>query len=195
MAMLLARRVASSTPRFARLASNGSSFAEPQASVAGAEVRIPPGAIPQIHIEARGKHTAGLIKHVSSFLYGHGASVVASKKIVLGGKFSMLMSVWCPDQKDVPGLLDVLNAAEGNLGKPGVQIIAEKLSAAELAQVRAPSASSSLSSLSPRRTRRRTAHPLPLPLPPSRPLPRSTPTARSGGSWWSAPSGRGSSSR
>ena len=69
MAMLLARRLASSTPRFARLASNGSSFAEPQASVAGAEVRIPPGAIPQIHIEARGKHTAGLIKHVSSFLY------------------------------------------------------------------------------------------------------------------------------
>ena len=73
---------------------------------------MPGGAQPQIILSAHGKLSAeknGALKDIAAVIASQGASIASSRKIVLGGRFSLLMEVWCPprsedgaDAKDAP---------------------------------------------------------------------------------------------
>jgi len=57
---------------------------------------IPPGARPQLLLSATGAHRRGVIHNLSAIICEAGASVAGTKKVVLEGRFSLLMSVWLP---------------------------------------------------------------------------------------------------
>ena len=59
-------------------------------------VRMPVGATPQILISANGTHKHGAVSKISSAIVEHGASIAATKKIVMHDQFSLMMSVWVP---------------------------------------------------------------------------------------------------
>ena len=66
-------------------------------------VRMPVGATPQILISANGTHKHGAVSKsdlavskITSAIVDHGASIAATKKIVMHNQFSLMMSVWVP---------------------------------------------------------------------------------------------------
>lgn len=59
-------------------------------------VRMPVGATPQIMISANGTHKHGAVSKITSAIVDHGASIAATKKIVMHDQFSLMMSVWVP---------------------------------------------------------------------------------------------------
>ena len=59
-------------------------------------VRMPVGATPQILISANGTHKHGAVSKITSAIVEHGASIAATKKIVIHDQFSLMMSVWVP---------------------------------------------------------------------------------------------------
>jgi len=78
---------------------------------------IPVGASPQILLTAFGKHKSGAVRSVSDLLYQHGASIAATKKVVVADHFAMLVSVYTPD--DPVKLSEaIMEVAEGKLGFP-----------------------------------------------------------------------------
>ena len=56
-------------------------------------VAMPAGASPQLMLAVHGPHVAGVVKEISSAVASNGASIAASKKVVLGSTFSMLVEV------------------------------------------------------------------------------------------------------
>ena len=59
-------------------------------------VRMPVGATPQILISANGTHKHGAVNKITAAIVDHGASIAATKKIVMHDQFSLMMSVWVP---------------------------------------------------------------------------------------------------
>ena len=79
--------------------------------------RMPVGATPQILINASGAHPASMraVTQLTSLIVEHGASIAATKKIVMHDQFSLMMSVWVPPSSSpatVLAALDQTAAAE-----------------------------------------------------------------------------------
>eukprot|EP00962_Isochrysis_galbana_P046688 scaffold18851_cov126-Isochrysis_galbana.AAC.2 len=55
---------------------------------------------PQVLLAASGVHTPTVVRDLTSALYNLGGSVAATKKVVLGDHYSILMSIWLPDKDD-----------------------------------------------------------------------------------------------
>ncbi|KAJ1452112.1 hypothetical protein M885DRAFT_528170 [Pelagophyceae sp. CCMP2097] len=76
-------------------------------------VPMPEGAAPQLFLKSSGAHRAGIMKDISKIVAGHGASIAATQKIVLGGEYSMMMTIWTPDSGDASALKKEIEAAMG----------------------------------------------------------------------------------
>ena len=74
---------------------------------------MPAGASPQLVVAASGRlsaHREGE-RDLWTVIASQGASIASSKKIVSGGRFALLATVWCPEQTIRPAKLrDVLLA-------------------------------------------------------------------------------------
>lgn len=77
------------------------------------KTQIPVGAKPQILVSAIAPHRNGASKDIARLIFEHGASVAATKKIMVEGHFAMLLSVWTPgEQKAALNLAEKLRSAE-----------------------------------------------------------------------------------
>jgi glycine cleavage system regulatory protein len=66
---------------------------------------------PQVLLAASGVHTPTVVRDLTAALYELGGSVAATKKVVLGDHYSLLMSVWLPDKNEPAEAAAVLKEA------------------------------------------------------------------------------------
>jgi len=99
-------------------------------SIHGVNQVMPVGAVPQIVVSALGPHRGGLMRDLTKEIGGLGASVAATRKVALGNRFAMLMSVWVPPGAVLPE--DVVSQLQTSFSDvAGVILQAEILSEEE----------------------------------------------------------------
>lgn len=78
--------------------------------------RMPVGATPQVLVSANGALAKDAVPKITSLLLEHGASIAATKKIVLHDHFSLMLSVWVPpgSSSTPDGLVQELHQASAS---------------------------------------------------------------------------------
>ena len=65
-------------------------------------MKMPVGAQPQVLMTASGRHRAGLLRELTSYLLKEGVSIATSKKVMLHNHFALLASLWLPPHARAP---------------------------------------------------------------------------------------------
>jgi len=58
---------------------------------------LPVGAKPQLLVSSMGRHRKGLASDLTSIIFEQGASITASKKLMVENHYAMMLAVWAPD--------------------------------------------------------------------------------------------------
>ena len=91
---------------------------------------IPVGAAPQLLVSAFAPHRKGASADIAAAIFEHGASIAATKKVMLENHFSMLISVWAQDPAAVSASLSSPELA----AKLGFAVTVRPLSAAQISK-------------------------------------------------------------
>lgn len=113
--------------------------------------QIPVGASPQLLVSAIAPHRAGASKDIAAIIFEQGASIAATKKVMLADHFAMMLAVWTPPAGTTPSaLVEKLTSSEVT-EKLGFAVQASLLDLTQSAAVDIPSAQRRLKLTCPQR--------------------------------------------